>query len=175
MHELFQYLQADLADLSMTTLFAAFFFGTFISEDAACLLAGTAAATGQTSFALAMAACFLGIFAGDVLLYAVGRVIGPKIFQNKFVNYFISAGAVSKASVWLDKNGAVAVFVSRFVTGLRLPTYLLAGALRTNFLKFAAYFLLAAAIWTPILVGATAFSQQFLFPKNTIAGVVAVT
>ena len=174
MPEFFQYLQANLAGLSMAALFVAFFFGTFISEDAACLLAGTAAASGQISFDLALAACFLGIFAGDILLYAVGRVVGPKIFQTRFVNHFISAGAVSRASVWLDKNGAMAVFLSRFVTGLRLPTYLLSGALRTSFPKFATYFLLAAAIWTPILVGATAFSQQFLFPKHAVPGLLAV-
>jgi membrane protein DedA with SNARE-associated domain len=174
MNDLFQYFSIDLAGLSMAALFAVFFFGTFVSEDAACLLAGTAAASGRTSFMFALVSCFFGIFVGDLLLFGAGRVFGVRLFNNRFVTRFISNKTINKASVWLEKNGALAVFLSRFVTGLRLPTYLLAGALRTDFWKFAGYFLLASSIWTPILVGTTAFSQRFLFPKNTIAGVLAI-
>ena len=46
-----------------------------------------------------------------------------------------------------------AILLSRFVPGTRLPTYFAAGLLDTNFLKFAFYFLIAAAAWTPLLVG----------------------
>jgi len=174
MEKLIQYFSVDLTGLSMAALFAVFFFGTFISEDAACLLAGTAAASGRTSFALALVSCFLGIFVGDLLLFGAGRMFGTRLFDNRFVRRFISIETTSKASAWLEKNGALAVFLSRFVTGLRLPTYLLAGTLRANFWKFGGYFLLAAAIWTPLLVSTTAFSQQFLFPKNTAAGILII-
>src|SRR5262249_34249823 len=47
-------------------------------------------------------------------------------------------------------------FLSRFAPGLRLPTYVAAGLLKTPFRRFALYFLAAAAIWTPLLVGAAA-------------------
>ena len=172
MPEFFQTIQNSLPELSTAGLFFLFFFGTFVSEDAACLLAGTAAASGRVGFTAAVASCFLGIFAGDVLLYGAGRLLGSRVFENRFVRRFVSKNAKSKASAWLEDNAAAAVFMSRFVTGLRLPTYLAAGALRTDFSKFAAYFLLASAVWTPLLVGATAFSQTFLFPKNAILGLV---
>jgi len=133
MEKLIQYFSVDLTGLSMAALFAVFFFGTFISEDAACLLAGTAAASGRTSFALALVSCFLGIFVGDLLLFGAGRMFGTRLFDNRFVRRFISIETTSKASAWLEKNGALAIFLSRFVTGLRLPTYLLAGTLRANF------------------------------------------
>ena len=174
MPELFQTIQNSLPELSAAGLFFLFFFGTFVSEDAACLLAGTAAAGGRINFAFALTACFLGIFAGDVLLYGAGRVFGRRVFDNRLVMRFVSKNAVAKASAWLENNAAAAVFMSRFVTGLRLPTYLMAGALRTNFRRFAAYFLLASAIWTPILVGSTAFAQSFLFPKNALLGLVVI-
>ena len=132
MPEIFQTIQNSLPELSSAGLFVLFFFGTFISEDAACLLAGTAAASGRIGFAAAVTSCFLGIFVGDVLLYGFGRVIGTKVFDNRFVKRFVSEHTTAKASVWLENNAAVAVFTSRFVTGLRLPTYLAAGALRTT-------------------------------------------
>ena len=129
MTEFLQSFHQSVPELSAAVLFFLFFFGTFVSEDAACLAAGAAAANGSIGFAAALTACFLGIFAGDLLLYAAGRAFGDKIFENRIVRRFVSDQTKTKASIWLDKNGASAVFLSRFVTGLRLPTYLAAGAL----------------------------------------------
>lgn len=174
MLDLSQIIQDGVPEFSAAGLFVLFFFATFVSEDGACLLAGTAAATGRISFALALTACFLGIFVGDILIYGAGRVLGRRTFENRAVKRFVPDRTLASASDWLRKHGAAAVFLSRFVSGLRLPTYLLAGALRTDFGKFVLYFLLAAAIWTPILVGSTAFSQAFIFPENTLLGLITI-
>jgi RimK-like ATP-grasp domain len=48
------------------------------------------------------------------------------------------------------------ILASRFLPGTRLPTYFAAGLLETSFWKFAFYFFLAAAAWTPALVGLSA-------------------
>jgi membrane protein DedA with SNARE-associated domain len=174
MLEIANYLLGGFAELSVAALFIAFFFGTFVSEDAACLLAGAAAANGRISLSLAVLACFLGIFAGDVLLYATGRVIGARVFDNRFVSRFVSEKGRYAAAEWLRSNGAAAVFFTRFISGLRLPTYLAAGALRTDFKNFVFYFLAASAIWTPVLVGSTYFSQTYFFSKNALAGLAAM-
>ena len=162
----------NLVEFAPLTLFFIFFFATFISEDAACITAGAFAAQGKISFALALSACFAGIFVGDILLYWIGRVFGNSIFKTKLFSRFVSEKSISKASGWLEKRGAAAVFLSRFVTGLRLPTYLAAGFLKTDFLKFTIYFLLASAIWTPLLIGSIAFSQTFLFSQNLFLGII---
>ncbi|CAN5486398.1 hypothetical protein BH10ACI1_BH10ACI1_32970 [soil metagenome] len=175
MPDFFQIINFDLSRISAFSpliIFFAFFFATFVSEDLACLTTGALAGQGKISFALALFACFTGIFVGDVLLYWTGRIFGQKIVQTKLFSRFVSKNSIEKASAWLEKNGASAIFLSRFVTGFRLPTYLAAGFLRTNFLKFALYFLLATAIWTPILVGSTAFSQKIFFAKNWLFGII---
>lgn len=163
-----------IVELSPVFIFFAFFFATFISEDAACLAAGALVGRGEISFALVLAACFTGIFAGDVLLYWTGRLAGKKILHAKIVLRYVSETAVSNASAWLDKRGAAAIFISRFVTGLRLPTYLAAGFLRTPFWKFALYFLLASAIWTPVLIASTAYAQQLNFAPNIFLSVLVL-
>ncbi len=159
-------------EVSAVGLFAFFFFATFVSEDAACILAGTAAANGRIGFAAALAACFFGIFVGDLLLFGAGRFAGARVFDNRFVRKFVSPRSVQRASEWLENNAGSAVFFSRFVTGLRLPTYLAAGALRTDFVRFAFWFVLASAIWTPILVGSVAFAQTTIFSQNALVGIV---
>ena len=161
-----------IGEFSPIVVFFIFFFATFASEDLACLTAGALAGQGKISFALALFACFTGIFVGDILLYWTGRIFGQKIVNTKLFSRFVSEKSIENASAWLEKNGASAIFLSRFVTGFRLPTYLAAGFLRTDFLKFAFYFLLATAIWTPILVGSTAFAGQMFFAKNWLIGIV---
>ncbi len=52
-----------------------------------------------------------------------------------------------------DRTFAV-VLLSRFTPGLRLPVYVAAGVLSKDFLKFSSALLLAAVVWTPLLVGA---------------------
>ncbi|HEX2639057.1 MAG TPA: VTT domain-containing protein, partial [Pyrinomonadaceae bacterium] len=165
-------LHGSIPDVAAGVLFLLFFFATFVSEDAVCLLAGSAAASGRISFVMAVTACFLGIFVGDILLYLAGRQFGNRVFESRAVSRLVSDETVKRASEWLRQHGAAAVFTSRFVSGLRLPTYLAAGALRTDFLKFSLYFLLASAIWTPLLVGSVAFSQSVFFSRNALLGVV---
>lgn len=174
MPDITQIIQNGGPEISSAVLFFLFLFGTFVSEDAACILAGSAVAGGHVSFAFAVTACFLGIFAGDMLLFGAGRVFGEKALNYKIVRRFVSERSQAKAKSWLERNAASAVFLSRFITGLRLPTYIAAGAFRTGFAKFALFFLLASAIWTPVLVGSAAFSQRFIFPQNAFVG-LAVT
>lgn len=174
MPDIVSLVQNGLPELSTAGLFVFFLVGTFVSEDGACLLGGAAAASGRISLGLALLACFLGIFIGDVILYGIGRVIGPRVFERRFVRRFVSDGSIKKAAAWLGSNAGKAVFISRFVAGLRLPTYLLAGATKANFPRFTIFFLLAAAIWTPILVGSAAYSQSLLFRGNAIAGLIVL-
>jgi pimeloyl-ACP methyl ester carboxylesterase/membrane protein DedA with SNARE-associated domain len=126
---------------------------TFVSEDLACISAGVLVAEGRMSFLFATFACFLGIFVGDILLFAIGRWIGRPALARAPLRWVVRPGSLDGASEWLSKNGAAAIAASRFVPGTRLPTYVAAGALHTSARKFLGYFLLAAAVWTPLLVG----------------------
>lgn len=174
MFELFQWIQLSAVDppLSPPLLAAALFVLTFVSEDAACVAAGTLAAQGRIGLAAALIACFAGIVAGDVALYGVGRLFGRSMIENRVVTRFVSPDSISRASAWLDRRGASVVFVSRFVTGLRLPTYLAAGIFSTGFQRFLFYFTLAALAWTPIAVG-LAYTSSSLFADNLLVAVAA--
>ncbi|HKX84582.1 MAG TPA: VTT domain-containing protein [Pyrinomonadaceae bacterium] len=163
----------EFSEYPAAALFALVLFGTFVSEDAACVFAGTLAANGRMSLAAAITAAFLGIVVGDVALYFLGRGFGAAILRTRLAARLVSNEALSRSSAWLNKRGASAVFVSRFVTGLRLPTYVAAGALRTHFGRFLFYFVIAALVWTPLLVGA-AYSGTALSGSALIAAVVVL-
>jgi len=129
---------------------------TFASEDLTCIATGGLIAAGKIGFVPGVLACLGGIFFGDLLLYFAGRLVGRPILHWRPVRRLLTDEKLDRASAWLARQGAGVVIVSRFTPGLRLPTYVAAGLLKTRFWTFAAYFLLAAALWTPVLVGAAA-------------------
>jgi membrane protein DedA with SNARE-associated domain len=136
--------------LALAALLAA---STLVSEDLACIGAGVLAAQGDMSFAAATLACLAGIFAGDMLLFFAGRLLGRRALSRAPLRWFVRPEDVLRGSRWLDERGAAVILFSRFVPGARLPTYFAAGLLDTSAWRFAAYFLAACALWTPLLVG----------------------
>jgi len=142
--------------ITMFVMVVGLALATFVSEDLACISAGVLVAEGRMSLLLAVLACFAGIFVGDMLLYLVGRWIGRPAVARAPLRWLIHPKALENASAWLERNGATTIFASRFVPGTRLPTYVAAGVLHTSARQFISYFLLAAAIWTPLIVGLSA-------------------
>lgn len=133
----------------------AFLFGvaTLVSEDLASISAGVMASQGRIDFFLVAFACFLGIFIGDMLLFLAGRLLGRPALTVAPFKWFIKPQEIDRSSEWLTHKGLTVVAVSRVIPGARLPTYFAAGMLKTRAWSFAGYFLLAAAIWAPLLVG----------------------
>ncbi len=127
---------------------------TFVSEDLACIAAGLLVSQGAMSYAPATAACFTGIFVGDLLLVLLGRTVGRKSLAAAPLRWWVKPAAVEQAEQWFAQRGAKLILASRFMPGTRLPTYVAAGVLDVPVLKFIGWFVLSCALWTPLLVAA---------------------
>lgn len=132
---------------------AALALATLVSEDLACIGAGLLVAQGALGFGPAVAACFAGIFAGDLLLVLAGRGLGRPALKAAPLRWWIGAEAVTRAERWFRRRGPGLILASRFLPGTRLPTYFAAGLLRAPLGPFVGWFFLACALWTPLLVG----------------------
>ena len=136
---------------------------TLISEDLTCIGAGMMAAKGTIGFIPAVAASFLGIFFGDILLFLAGKHLGRPALGYPPLKWFIKDEDIGKTSDWFNAKGPIIITASRFMPGSRFPTYFGAGMLGTSFWHFTFYFLIAALLWTPLLVGlAAAIGSQML-------------
>ena len=155
---------------------------TLVSEDLTCIGAGVMVAQGRIDFVAAAFACFLGIFVGDVLLFLAGRYLGRPALGRAPLKWFVRPDDVERSSAWFNRRGIVVIAASRFVPGMRLPTYFAAGLLNTKLFRFSIYFLLAAIVWTPLLVGLSSvlggeviksalLARQNVFVQLLIAGV----
>ena len=155
---------------------------TLVSEDLTCIGAGVMVAQGRIDFVAAALACFVGIFVGDVLLFLAGRYLGRSVLGRAPLRWFVRPDDVERSSEWFNRRGIVVIAASRFVPGMRLPTYFAAGLLNTRLVRFSIYFLLAAIVWTPLLVGLSSvlggeviksalLARQNVFVQLLIAGV----
>jgi len=131
---------------------------TLVSEDLTTIAAGLLVTQGRIDFFTAVFSCFLGIFVGDALLFLAGRWLGRPWLGRRPLSWFIDETQIESASDWFRRRGPLVILLSRFMPGMRLPTYFAAGLLRTSFWRFLLYFAVAVAVWTPILVW---LSMQF--------------
>lgn len=126
---------------------------TLLSEDLTCVAAGMLVSRGVIGFLPAVTACIIGIFLGDLLLYALGRWLGRPALRRAPFKWFIDETDVMASSRWFRQRGTMIIISSRFLPGSRMPTYIASGLLRMPLGKFVCVFLLAAALWTPCIVG----------------------
>jgi len=139
-----------MLDLTWTKA-ASLFFLTFFSEDAATLGGAALAVAGQLATPFGLAACFLGIWLGDLGLYALARYFGRPFLGRAWVKRRVNEDRLAKSEAWWKKRGLLVLLVARFVPGLRLPTYLIAGTLAVPFLSFAAVTALMGLVWVPLV------------------------
>lgn len=129
--------------LEITTII----LGTFILEDAATLLAAMQVAAGAVSLPLALGSLYAGIVLGDIGLYWLGRLSG----RHPWAHRMVPKRRRDIGRDWVSVRIIPVVLVSRFVPGLRLPTYTTCGFLHAPFFTFAAAAILATVAWTSIL------------------------
>jgi membrane protein DedA with SNARE-associated domain len=123
---------------------ATIIIGTFILEDAATLLAAMQVAAGSVSMVLALGALYSGIVLGDLGLYGLGALSA----RHPWAQRLVPKRRQDIGHGWVSQRVIPLVLVSRFVPGLRLPTYTTLGFLRAPILQFAAAAIGATLVWT---------------------------
>jgi len=136
------------------------FLGTFILEDPSCVAAGIFAAEGHIHFFTATLACTLGIWIGDIGLYLIGWLTTRGLLRWGWAQRRMKGLSKSSWRRAFDDHGAKILFMSRFLPGTRVPSYLAAGAIGWPLWRFAAVLGLAVVIWTPLLVFAAMVSGK---------------
>lgn len=124
---------------------------TFVLEDPTTVGCGLLVADGRMAFGTALAGLSVGIAVGDFGLYMLGRFVGGFLLRRRILKEERLAGM----KAWFDRNLVAAIFASRFVPGMRFPTYTGAGLLRASFRVFACVVIPASFLWTVILLKLT--------------------
>ena len=130
---------------------------TLVSEDATTLGAGILVASHRLTVVEAIAGVSLGIWMGDMGLFAAGRLAGRVPPIARWVERRWTASQLTALSARLDRGTGAAVFVSRFVPGTRVPLYVAAGLFRIDVATFSMWTGAASAAWvTAVILSTTA-------------------
>jgi membrane protein DedA with SNARE-associated domain/pimeloyl-ACP methyl ester carboxylesterase len=149
--------------IAILILLLLFIVCTQISEDLTCIGAGLIVARGILNYLPATIACIIGIFVGDLALYLAGKYLGKPVVKRVPFKWMIKEKDLERSAEWFEARGPVIIFTSRFLPGSRLPTYFAAGVLESSLSRFAFWLLIAAVVWTPLLVGLATVLGHTLF------------
>ena len=125
-------------------LASAIIAATFIHEDIVTVATGMLVADGVTSVGVALPALYIGIVAGDLGLYGMGRLVA----LNRISKRLAGGRRFSALRIWLDERLVAGVFLVRFLPGLRMPAYTTYGFFAMPFRRFVGSVIVAASIWT---------------------------
>jgi membrane-associated protein len=132
----------------------------FLPGDSLLFAVGAIGATGAlhlpTIFLLLIAAAYLG----NAVNYAIGRRIGPRVFQasgnETMFGKLLNRKYLDQAHEFFEKHGGRAVVLSRFVPIVRTFLPFVAGAAQMAPRQFLIYNLIGAVSWVTLCVGAGA-------------------
>jgi membrane protein DedA with SNARE-associated domain len=136
----------------------AIILGTFILEDAATVGAAMQVEQGALSSVLALVALYIGIVLGDLGLYGLGRLSAG----IPWIARFLPPQRQETIKAWLSVRIFKVVLVSRFLPGLRLPTYTTCGFVGADLQRFTLAAVVGTSCWTSLLFAISLKVGQFL-------------
>jgi membrane protein DedA with SNARE-associated domain len=136
----------------------AIIIGTFILEDAATVVAAMQVQAGALPAPLALAALYAGIVLGDLGLYGLGRASA----HMPWVARYLPPHRQETIRAWISGRIFTVVLTSRFLPGLRLPTYTTCGFVGADLQRFALAAMTATLCWTSLLFTVSHKMGQFL-------------
>jgi len=99
---------------------------------------------------------FVAAVIGDAVNYAVGRTIGPAVFEKRDSKIF-RPEYLSRTQKFFEKYGAKTIVIARFVPIVRTFAPFLAGVGTMSYAKFALYNITGALAWVALFTYAGYF------------------
>jgi membrane protein DedA with SNARE-associated domain len=127
--------------------------GLPVPEEAPVILAAVLSRKGTMWWPLALASCFVGVLAGDFVVYFLGYFYGEKVLSFRLTRKFLTKAREVQIKGYFHRHGVKILILARFAVGFRTAAYLTAGILRLPALKLLAADLFAASLSTFAMFG----------------------
>jgi membrane-associated protein len=155
----------------------------FLPGDSLLFATGALCATGALSAPLAFGLLAFAAFAGNGVNYAVGRFVGPKVFNagdhRGLLHRLLNRDHLKRAHGFFETYGGKAVILGRFVPIVRTFVPFVAGAAQMTSHTFGFFNLIGAVSWVGLCMGAgLLFGNVPVIKENfslVTLGIVAVS
>ena len=125
----------------------------FLPGDSLLFVVGALCGLGYMDYTLSMALLTAAAIAGNQSNYAIGRYIGPRVFQWENSRIFNKA-AFDQTHLFYEKYGGITIVLARFMPFLRTFAPFVAGVARMTRAKFTFYDVSGGLLWVCSLVTA---------------------
>ena len=127
-------------------------FGLPLPEDIPLVIGGAlcgATPDGHPVLWIMLPGVIIAIVGSDVMLYFLGRWLGPSIHRHPILKRIVGNRNLARARFAFAKHRAKFVFFARFLPGLRAPAFFTAGTFKMPFRQFLLWDGLAACLSIP--------------------------
>jgi membrane-associated protein len=149
----------------------------FLPGDSLLFAAGALCAAGELSMSAMLTLLIVAAFAGNAVNFAVGRFIGPRVFQSG--HRLMNRQYLDRAHAFFEQYGGKAVILGRFVPIVRTFVPFVAGAAQMTPGSFVLYNAVGAIAWVSLCLGAGWFFGNIPVIKNNFSlvtiGIVGVS
>lgn len=135
----------SLAIMSAALLDSLVFVGLFINGLALFTVSFALLTSGQASLWQIIFFAFIGALIGDQSGYAVGKIIGQRLFNHWPLKY--KKSWYPKGTSFVEKYGIYSLLIGRFISPLRSLTPMICAILNMSYYKFLPANLLSCILW----------------------------
>ena len=118
----------------------------FLPGDSLLFVVGALAGAGLLNLPLVMGLLIVAAILGNQSNYAIGRFIGPKVFQWEDSRFF-NKHAFDQAHAFYEKYGGITIVLARFMPFVRTFAPFVAGVAQMTRSRFAFYDVTGAVVW----------------------------
>lgn len=128
--------------------------GVPIPEELTQLSAGVLASQEVVELRLTLVVVWVGIVAGDLLLFVLARRHGPRVLRTRLVARFLTEGRRRALESHFARHAFLTVAIARHMGGVRIAAFALAGVSGVPLRTFLLADALSALVSVPVVVGA---------------------
>jgi membrane-associated protein len=143
----------------------------FLPGDSLLFVVGALCGVGVMSLPLSIGLLLAAAILGNQSNYAIGRLIGPKVFQWEQSRFF-NKRAFEQAHEFYERYGGIAIVIARFMPFLRTFAPFVAGVAAMSRSKFTFYDITGGALWVVGVTLAGYFFGNIPFVKTHLDKII---
>jgi membrane-associated protein len=143
----------------------------FLPGDSVLFLAGTVIAAAGLNVHVLVLVLAIAAIAGDSVNYAIGRYIGPRVFERPDTRW-LRKDHLLRTQRFYDRYGGATIIIARFVPIIRTFAPFLAGVASMPYARFLSYNIIGGVMWIASLVYAGYFFGNIPWVKQNLTLIV---
>jgi membrane-associated protein len=132
---------------------------------------GAMCGLGSMNLVVSMLVLLAAAFLGDTVNYWIGAWVGPQVFRKKDSRW-LNPKHLERTHEFMERYGAKAVIIARFVPIVRTFVPFVAGVGRMSYARFMLYNLVGGVAWVGLFVPAGYFFGNMPVVKNNFSLVI---